>query len=160
MPRNHEITDPNRSPRAPSVLSSHPQATVSHPKANIRLRVRNRHLKSTRNWRFQEENGPSWKMTGNPSVKSCACSPATLSTEGFFKNPLRKLLFLRFCRKSEISEFRSSGTSSVGASSVGPPRFGVHAQVSSWLLHNLWHSDPLGRFLVVPRWSRHHALLL
>ena len=46
MPWNHEITEPNQSPRTPSVLSSHSQATVSHPRANIRLWVRNRHIKS------------------------------------------------------------------------------------------------------------------
>ena len=34
--------------RIPSVLSSHCQATTKHPKANIRLRVRNRHIKSVR----------------------------------------------------------------------------------------------------------------
>ena len=67
-------------------------------------------------------------MTGNPSVKSCVCSPATLSTEGFFKNPLRKFVVVRFCRKSEKLEFRSSGSRSFGAGSVGPPRFGGRRQ--------------------------------
>ena len=63
---------------------------------------------------------------GNPSVNSCVCSVATLSTKGFFKNPLRQFVFLRFCRKSEKLEFRSSGIRSFGARSVlGPPRFGV-----------------------------------
>ena len=32
MPRNHEITPSNESPRTPSVVSSHSQASVSHRK--------------------------------------------------------------------------------------------------------------------------------
>ena len=89
----HETTARNESPRTPSVLSRHSQATASHPKPNIRLRVRNRHLNQQEKRRFQEENRPSWKIMGHPSVKSCVCSAATLSTEGLFKNPLRKLVF-------------------------------------------------------------------
>ena len=81
MPCNHKITPRNESPRTPSVLSRHSQVTASHPKANIRLRVRNRHLKSARNMWFKEENGPSWKIKGNPSVERCVCSPTTLSTK-------------------------------------------------------------------------------
>ena len=111
------------------VTPRQPQVTASHPKANIRFRVRNRHIKSARKYIIVRRNRPSWKITGNPSVKSCVCSPGTLSTKGFFKNPLRKfVLFLRFYRKSEKLEFRSSGTSSVRDRPVGPSRFGGRRQ--------------------------------
>ena len=47
-PGNHKITPSSESPRTPSVASSHSRPTASHLKTNIRLRVPNRHIKSTR----------------------------------------------------------------------------------------------------------------
>ena len=51
------------------------------------------------------------KDNGNPSVKSCVCSPATLSTEGFFKKPSSKsrvFASLSNIRKTGNSELRNS----------------------------------------------------
>ena len=107
----HAITEPNQSPKTPSVLSSHYQATASPPQANIGLRVRNRHLKSARKYVIPGRKQALVKDNGKSVGESCACSPATLSTEGFFKKLIRALVFscdvIQIPNKHDISELRS-----------------------------------------------------
>ena len=93
MPGNHKPTPSNESPRTPSVVSSHSQATASHPKANIRLRVRDRHIKSARKYVIPGRKRTLAKDNGKSFGESYVCLPATISTKGV--TPLGKLVF--FC---------------------------------------------------------------
>ena len=90
------------------------RATASHPRANIRLRVRNRHLKSARKYAI-----PGRKRTlVKNDRKSFGGKLRMLSSytfyRGFFKNPLRKLVFfsaiLSNIRTTGISELRKTWT--------------------------------------------------
>ena len=131
MPGNHKIAPSNESPRTPSVVSSHSWANASHPKANIRLRVRIRHITSARKYVILGRKRTLVKDYKKSLGESCVWSPTTLYTIGFFQKKLRQLVCfsLRCCRKSETLEFRNSRISCFGARSVGPPQFGWPAAV-------------------------------
>ena len=110
MPWNHEITARNESPRTPSVLSRHSRATTSHPKANIGLRVRNRHLKSARRNAFPGRKQALVK----DDRKSFGEKLRVLSRYTFYRRILQKPSWkIRFSailskiRKTGISELRN-----------------------------------------------------
>ena len=112
MQWNHESTAANQSPRTPSVLSSHSQATARPPQANIGLRVRNRHLKSARTYAIPARKQTLVEDNGKPFGEQLRMLPSyTFYTERFFKNPLVKVVRSAILLKLQtklISELRNS----------------------------------------------------
>ena len=126
---NQKITLSNESPRTPSVVSSHSRATASNRKAILRLRVRNRCIKSARKivipGRKQTLVKDNRKLSGE-KLRVVANYTFYRGCVFFSKTTNRnsRSMILPKIRKLD---FRSSRISSFGARSVGHPGLGAGA---------------------------------
>ena len=127
------------------------QATASHPKVNIRLRVRNRHIKSARKYMI-----PGRKQAHVEDIRKSFGEKSRMLASTFFKRILEKTFYTisvsAMLSMIDKLEFRSSGIPFFGSRSVGPPRFGVAAGVISsglkWTTSFSWASAQISKVLL------------